>query len=61
MKSLMKKLIKFIEFQKKKNKMFSNKKKIYKIVIKEYYVFILGILLKKKGLRMKCGIIKKLF
>ena len=61
MKSLMKKLIKFIEFQKKKNKMFSNKKKLYKIVIKEYYVFILGILLKGKGLGRKCRIIKRLF
>lgn len=34
-KSLMKKLIKFIKFQKKTNKRFSNRGKLYKIVIKE--------------------------
>lgn len=57
----MKKLMKFIKFQKKTNKRFSNRKKLYKIVIKENYVFVLGIIFFKERFRRKWGIIKELF
>jgi len=58
----MKKLIKFIKFQKKTNKRFSNRGKLYKIVIKEKLcIYFKDNIFLKRGSREKWGIIKKLF
>ncbi len=41
--------------------MFSNKKKLYKIVIKEKLCISFREFIRKKGLERKWGIIKRLF